>query len=384
MNRIRHKPSGGSRAALPLFLLVILGFGCAGVPSRDKPAWIDSEDHQFPANQYLVGMGQASSKPAAAERAYGAVARIFTAKVTAQARDWESYVLIENRGRSHDRRHLTLEQLTQVSTDKVLENVRILDTWFDPGTRIHYALAGMNRQQAEAAMLERIADLDRRVDTELAASQESQDKLAKIRNMKRAVNHLVLREAYNTDLRVIRASGQGLSARHSVAELAANLEVFLANNLAIGVEVRGEQAEATKRAVIEGLIREGLPVTDQPSGSERSQDNLSAVPPLDLLVKGSVRLWKAELRDPTFQYVRWCSDFIIMEVATDHIVGAVSRSGREGHLTEQEAKNRALRIMEQELTADLAKSLAGYVYGDTEQPRDETPPAACPREEERA
>jgi hypothetical protein len=227
-------------------------------------------------------------------------------------------------------------------------------------------------------MEERIRDLDGKVETELREFREAPDKLARLRNLRRAVKDLVLREAYNADLRVIRSSGRGIDAAYRVADLTAQLEQFLAANLVIEVEVTGEQAEPVRRAVMEGLLREGLPVSGRTVESDRGPKG--GEPFVTLLVKGTVRLRAANVPDPRFKYIRWCSDFVIVEAGTQRVVGAVSKSGREGHLTEGEAMGKAIRIMQQEVTSELAKHLAGYVYGESDQLA-VTAPAACPRGE---
>jgi hypothetical protein len=99
-----------------------------------------------------------------------------------------------------------------------------------------------------------------------------------------------------------------------------------------------------------------------------------------LTVKGTERLWGLNVPDPRFKYVRWCSDFVIVESATQRVVGAVSRGGREGHLTEAEATAKAGRVMQQEIVSELAKTLAGYVYGEAV-PATVPPPVACSRGE---
>ena len=356
--------------------LLCLVSACGWFGGRSAPAWIDGVSREHPADQYLTGIGQADTLPAATERAYGAVAKIFKAEVTTQSRDWESFLLLESRGQSHSERQLTLDQVTSVSTDKVLENVTVLDTWFDRQAKIHYVMAGMNRAQATTALQERIVELDRTVESQVNEARQAREKLARVQNLHRAAKNLVLREAYNTDLRVIRTSGQGLASKYRVAELTAELQQFLATNLAIAVEVTGEQAEPVRRAVMEGLVREGLPVTTQLTGSAASTGS-SEGPAPELLAKGTVRVWEMNLPDPRFRYVRWCSDFVITEQATQRVIGAVSKSGREGHLTYREATAKAVRVMEQEVSNDLAKTLAGYVYGETESPA-AIPPAACP------
>jgi len=356
---------------------LLAGVACAGSGSGRVPAWVDGTSPEYPAEQYLVGTGQADSRPAAEQRAYAAVAKIFKVQVTAKSQDWETFLLLEKRGALDTERRLTLDHVTRVTTDKMLENVRILDAWANVQTGQHYALAGMNRAQAGAALEARIAELDGRIDTELREFRQNADKLARVRNLRRAIKDLVLREAYNADLRVIRASGRGMDAAHRVADLTAQMEQFVAANLLIEVEVAGEQAEPVRRAVMEGLLREGLPVSGRPAPEAGARGSEAVV---TLLVKGTVRLQPASVPDPQFKYVRWCSDFVIVEGGTQRVVGAVSRGGREGHLSEGEAMGKAVRVMQQELTSELARHLAGYVYGEAEK-LPATVPAACPRGE---
>lgn len=339
------------------------------------PSWIMGGRQEYPSERYLVGVGQADSQAAADERAYGAVAKIFKAEISAQSRDWESFLSLEKRGQTDTEHRLSLDQVTKVSSDKVLENVRVLDRWVDDKHGQHYTLAGMDRAQAAAAIQERMAELDRAVDTELAESQQTTDKLAKVRNVRRAIKHLILREAYNADLRVIRVSGQGDPPAHRVADLTVQLEQFLADSLPIAVEVSGDQVEQTRRAVTEGLIREGLPVIAVSADGHANGE--SAPRAAEMLVKGEVHLWEVAVPDPRFRYARWCSDFVITEIATQRVVGAVSLGGREGHITSSEAMARAFRVMQQELSSHLAKTLAAYVYGESPAPTD-LPPAACP------
>ena len=366
-----------SRTVLFIALLALAGvsFGCAG--HRAQPAWVDGNSTNYPVDQYLLGVGQADSRPSAEERAYGAVSRIFKARVEAESKDWESFLVLEARGKVNTERRLTLDQVTRVSTDKMLESVRVLDAWMNPATGQHHVLAGMHRAQAGTALTERLTELDRTIEADLSESRQPAETLATIRSLRRAIRNLVLREAYNADLRVIRASGQGTPSRHRVSELTGALEQFMAAHLLVGVEVQGDQVEPVRRAVIEGLIREGLPVTARPAGVGEAAGGEGGKP-LELLVKGTVRLFDVAVPDPRFRYVRWCSDFVILEPGTQHVVGAVSRGGREGHLTQSEAAAKAVRVMQQEVSSELARTLAGYVYGDTDQPVD-LPPAACPQ-----
>lgn len=346
-------------------------FGCTS--HRSQPAWVNGTSPDYSADQYLLGVGQADSRPSAEQRAYGAVARIFTARVEAESKDWESFLALEAGSATRTERRLTLDQLTRVSTDKVLENVRVLDAWEHPQTGQHYALVGLHRAQAGTALSERLTQLDHSIESDVSESRQASEPLVRIRSLRRAMKNLVLREVYNTDLRVIRPSGQGTVAPYRISELTGAVEQVMTATLAVRVEIQGDQTDAIRRAVIEGLLREGLPVTDKvPAGSDKGK-------PLELLVTGAARLFDLDVPDPRFRFVRWCTDFVIADPSSRQVIGAVSRGGREGHLTQSEAQAKALRIMQQDVSSELARILAGYVYGDTA-PAATLPPSVCPKE----
>ena len=358
---------------LSLGLMVSTSTSCTWFIGNGKPGWVDGRSGDYPSTHYLSGVGQADTRSNAEDQAYAAVARIFKAEVAAQAKDWESYLVVENRGVSNAERRLTIDSVTKVSTDKVLENVRIADVWYDPDRRLYHALGVMNRAQAEAALMEKVVALDRAIDADVAESRQAADKLAKVRALRRAGRNLVLREVYNTDLRVIRPSGQGTPSVYQVNELSGELEQFLATNLVLAVQVSGDHAEPVGRALAEGLIREGLHVTTKMEGEEAGSP--------ELIVRGTVRLFPIEVRDPHFKYVRWCSDFEVVEPRTRQVVGATAHGGREGHLTEREATAKTLRVMQHELSSDVAKAIAAHIFGEITLPETATMPASCPREE---
>jgi len=350
--------------------------GCSWGPA--KPAWIDGASLEYPPAQFLTGVGEGDNRAVADDRAYAALARIFKAEVSAQSKDWESYLVVEQRGSSHDERRLSLDQLTRVSTDKVLENAKIVDRWYDTKKNLYYALGGMHRAQAETAFMERMNDLDHSIQSDIEEAHHTSDKLAKVRALRRAARSLVMRETYNADLRVIRASGQGTAAAYRVQDLTRELEEFLSSNLVLAVTVSGDHVEPVQRALSEGLIREGLRVTTLSAGPDAGITGMQVDP--ELLIRGMVRVWPIDVRDPQFIYVRWCSDFEVVDLAGQQVVGAISKGGKEGHLSEREATAKVLRVMQQDLSMDVAKAIAAHVYGETELPTEAIRPAGCPRE----
>lgn len=373
INRCDSILGQGVAIGLCLCGIVFITGGCAWVPGKGKPTWVDGRTVDYPPAQYLTGVGQADNRSRAEDRAYAAVARIFTTAVASQAKDREVYSIVENRGIANIERRLTIDSATNVSTEKVLENVRVIDNWYDSDTALHYALAVMNRSQAEASLTDKLAELDRAITAEIAKARQTGDTLVKIRALLKAGRTAVLREAYNTDLRVIRHSGQGIPSAYPPNELFSELEQFLATNLTLAVHVSGEQAELARHALVEGLLREGLPVRTQASEGDADSP--------ELFVRGTVRFFPVKVGDPHFTYVRWCSDFEVLNVVTGHVIGAVARGGKEGHVTEGEAMAKALRVMQQEVSSEAAKAIAAHILDDDGLPVTAAMPVGCPREE---
>ncbi|MCP9439231.1 MAG: LPP20 family lipoprotein [Nitrospira sp.] len=345
--------------------------GCAWIGGQAGPAWIDDANRKYPPTEYLTGMGQADNRQGAADQAYAAVARIFKAEVDARAKDWESYFLVERRGSTSEERRLALETVTNISTTKVLENVRIMETWYDQARGVYYALAVLNRAQAEASLLDRLSALDRMIESDIGESRRTSDKVITVRNLRKAARNLVLREVYNADLRVVRPSGRGEAAPYDVNDISKELARFLATSLVVGVRMVGDHAEVAQHALMEGLIREGITVT---AGAGEGMD-------VALTVRGVTRLLPVEVHDPYFKYVRWCGDVEVVDTASGRVLGVVSRGGKEGHLTEREAATKALREMQRHLSSEVAVLIAAHIFGEAELPAPEKMPAGCPRDE---
>ncbi|TLY24995.1 MAG: hypothetical protein E6K64_05180 [Nitrospirae bacterium] len=314
----------------PFLIFAFLLSACAGTPK--PPDWvIGTKAAGYPDEQFLIGIGQADSRSAAEERAYAAVSRIFTAEVTSQSQDWESYLSLEKKGDVQVERKLIVDMMTKVSTDKLLENVKIAETWQDAKTRLYSALAVMDRGVARMLLTSRIAELDEAIAHDVNEARSARDKLTKIRGLRRAIRTHIARDTYNSDLRVV-SGGRGGPSAYTVPELTREMETFLKESLVVTVEVYGDQAHAVRQAIMEGLVR----------------------------------------------YVRWCADFVVLSQGDQRVVGSVARSGREGHLNYPEASHRALKSLQQEVSSALAKRLAEHIYGDP--PSDSTPaPAACPK-----
>lgn len=358
-----------------VLVLVLLGWGyggCAWFGTNAPPEWILSPYSTYPPDQYLTGIGEGDSRDQAEKRAYAAIARVFSANITAHSMDRESYSLEESENTSRTQRQLQIDHRTQVTTHKLLENVKILDVWYQPSTHHFFALAGLDRRKAEEALLERLSSLNATIEQMLEQARVHPQKIQRIRGYAQTLNLLHERQNLIADLRVIQTSGDGLPAPYRLPEVQKEFLDFVANELRISVALEGENHEELERAILESLKQEGL---------LGGAANVEAIPGSeDLAVRGQARLWPVDLPDPLFKYVRWCADIDIFEHPSRRLVGIISQTGREGHITENEAKVRASHAMQESVAQEVTALLTRSIFQKNDQESgDLHTPRACPQ-----
>ena len=358
-----------------VFLLVgaLVLSGCWFRSTPIPPDWVLSPQAAYPADRYLVGMGEGSTRDQAEKRAYAAVARIFSANVQAKSLDQESYSLKETNDQSSTQRTLHIDHLTQVTTTKLLENVNVLESWYRPLDQQFFILAGLDRHQTEKILLERLSNLDLTIEGFVTQGRTHPQKIHRIQGYKQALVLLQQRFGMNTDLRVIRASGEGVLPPYTRNQLQSEFMDFVANHLVISVVMEGENHEELERAIEEGLTREGL------LASARERESLVPGTQADVSISGTGRLWTVDLPDPLFRYVRWCGDVQIHETESSRLVGVISQSGREGHITENEARIRASKVMQEVIAKEVARLLTQSVFSaEPDLSTSQSIPNACP------
>ncbi len=333
-----------------LLLLIMCLSGCRATISP-VPEWVQDPWVVYPTTLYVVGLGEGSSRDQAERRAYEAVARVFVVEVEGAAVDEESYGFWQGGDGEGTNRRVYLQRRTKVTTKKVLHQVQLLESWFNPTTHQFAVLAGFERSRMEGLLADQMAALDHQIGQALQQGRKHGFKVERLQGYVRAFDLLNQRELLHRDLQVVRQSGQGNASPWLRSELTQEFSQFVKTEVAIQVIIEGDYGEELERAIWGTL---------QPYGLVKSLHFMSRAPnefPADVVIEGTSRVWPLNLPDPMFYYVRWCVDVVLEGPAEQRVFGIISRSGREGHITHAEAKMRASRIMQKIVAEDVAKVL---------------------------
>jgi hypothetical protein len=317
--------------------------------SPKKPDWVEQESAKYPNANYLTGVGAGKSRKIAADDAFATVARVFKAEVSSKSQDWERYSQTQAGGAVQVDHRLQVEQFTAVSTQKVIEDLAIAETWTDPADKTVYALAVMSRKQVGALLESRIQALDRDISHLTQTAQSADDKIEKIRALRKARNALIQRNIYETDLRIVNPAGANPASPSNLVDIQQELQQLLTRKMRIGVEFSGAHGEAIRSAVLEGLTRDGFAV--QPSrGGE-----------VDLMIKGDVTFERADL--PQWKSIRWIFAVNLVNQATEKVIGTLNQNGREAHINFTEAEAKAVRALQDQILQNLSSEMVAFILG---------------------
>jgi len=330
-----------SSVALPLFDNGIVFAG-------GKPDWVDGPSGEYPEASFMIGVGSGDTRQRAEESAYAALARIFRAEIRSATHEREDFRQVENGKKIEVDRTVDLRNQTEVSTEKVLEQVRIAERWTDSVSKVHYALAVLDRAKSASALRQKSLDSELEAREWEERAKKSTDPLSQARALHKALLAARQTEIYESDLRVIQPTGRGDGLKVSAAVLDDQLKNLLSRAFKVDVQIEGPQAAAVRDAILAGLHNEGFT-----SGGEG-----------DLLIKGRVGLEETDLKDPKWHYVRWSADLTLSQKEGQKEFGRIQRSGKEGHLTPKEAERKALIALQKEISETVGQTVLKLVYGE--------------------
>ncbi len=243
------------RPRFPGAWMVLVGLlaGCAGGPEHaPAPGWVHGEPAaDYPESAWLTGSGRAARLAEARNLARAELASRFQVAVVAETRDEAREVGGElSRAVGHR---------VRTRTDELLTGARIAEVWRDPDDGAYHALAVLDREQAATGLRETITELDRATETYLREAATTDDGLAVVAALTRALEAQRTRRELQPRLQVLDPAGRGLPARHRPSELAEERRATLAG-LRVAAEVAGGDTGTAQRALAGALANLGLEV----------------------------------------------------------------------------------------------------------------------------
>ena len=208
-----------SAISIALISLAIVISGCAGQRTKSQPDWINGNSAKYPNAHYLIGRGQSDNAAVARDRARADLAKIFQVNIAEQSED----IIKHTRQTGANISLTTLEAETSRNivsrTEQTLSDVDIAELWQNPKNKQFHALAVLDRLKTTNHLRSDIQQLDQAVTKSIATAKQQPDLLAQIGAASRAVENQFLRRGLQRQLKVVDATGMGVTSPHNLITL---------------------------------------------------------------------------------------------------------------------------------------------------------------------
>jgi hypothetical protein len=321
--------------------------GESPVSSGARPAWVDNPVAVFPRQRYVAVVGFGGSRQESERSALGNLVSVFGQSVQAELKTVSSYSEAVRSGAIQVTEDNSIhDAVTTSAWMDTLVGAEIAETWYD-GKSSYYAAAVMEKQKTAVLYGDLISSNRRIIEDLINVKDEDKDTLsgysrrllaATIADVNRVYANVLTYVGNTTSIKPSEMK-KGDEYRLEAAEIA--------RNIPINVSVRNDRADRVKNAFSRALSSLGFR-----SGGSSSRYTL----------EGRIVLEKAELPNQRNVFVRYYVDAELKDNAES---GAVllpyNINGREGHLNQTEAEERALRAAEKNIENSFGTLLQDYL-----------------------
>jgi len=322
-----------------LFITALV-FSCAGSPKgggqTPPPLWVTDVEKVYPDRDWLVVV-EAEQDAKLAERAavtrLSQVFRVDLVSVTNANRQFAE-TISSVKGKSRlitSQSNAIAQELVSTSAVSGLIGLQV-ESWPNPNGR-SYANARMNRAESSARYSSMIRENEKVISRLMEEAERNPRTFDAFQMLNLAYSFALVTDNLHSLLTVLDPSAISRRPSYGNAEAVKSLAQNAGRSIVVTVKVDGDNGGRIEKAFTEALNSRGF--------------RTSAAGDNPYVLSASLQLEGVDIANPNnYKYARYILNYSLKNKAG---VGLFSSSdnGREGHLTESEARQRAIRTAEQ-------------------------------------
>jgi hypothetical protein len=310
---------------------------------RGKPNWVDHPESAYPKARFLSATGYGSSRRQAEQNALGNLAAVFGQSVQSNLETIESYREQVEKGAIAVETSVRAEQAvrTTAALDSLI-GAEIADVWEDGASC--YAVALMDKALCREIYAGLFEANERLIAGALERSARSRGAIEEAAGYYYAARLSDVNAVFATVLAVLGEPGyRGVKRGDEYRSQAKKA----AREIPVSVTVAGDKNGKLRAAFANALLREGFS-----TGSGASRYVLEVETALEPLTLPNENKW-----------TRWTVDARFTDREKGRVLFPFSISGREGHISQTEADNRAITDAALKIQDEYAAAFNAYLAG---------------------
>lgn len=304
-------------AAIFLFLMTIPVF--AGGKSDD---WADSVKKNYPDSEYISAVGSGKDRASAESDAKLALSQILGESISAEQVTMQ---YADSTGREEG---MISSVVNEKAVFEHITGIVIKENYVDKKTKTYYALAVLNRKESGDYYFAKANEASLHINDLVSKAKKLRGKVDSLSYLNEAIDISEDTE-YNVNLLSVISPAQGriVRAAYQSPQSLRTVRAELASAVTVSVAVQGDSDGRIRSAFVSALRDKGVTVVD--SGGT-------------YIIDADISFEHADVADPQHIFVRYILNAPMTEIVSGNTVVPYTLAGREGHVTESQAKNRAV------------------------------------------
>ncbi len=334
---------------LILFLAGSLSFAAKKKNGKQQkmPEWVIAPSNVFPEDKYFAAVGNGSDRDSAEVRAVNSLASIFNQSVKTETKSSKrmSQAQIDGKVAIASIEDFNQKILKKVDVDDLI-GIEIKEVWFDTKEN-WYAVAVMDKDAAARIIVDMIKKNSSAVEDLLRGAESSEPSIEKFATLDFACDIAIEDESLLQRLMIINPD-KAEDARtlcQSPNKVAAK-RFDVAKSIPMFVDFQGDVNGRIENTYLEEISKFGF----------MSSQNKNARYVLTALISFE----ESETTDKKSTRCRYNIDSFILDRKTGNQLLPFKASGREGHVSYDEAKERAIKSMEKKIRGGFSDAMKNY------------------------
>ena len=330
---------------LSVVLILILSCAAHAKKRKDsKPEWLKNPKAVYSEQMYLSAIGEGDSRSDAENLAAGNLSRIFESNIKAEETVNQRYMELTKNNKTDFEEQTDITKIVNIKSQQTLFNIQFGESYTDDVGRVH-AIAYLNRMKTAEIYENKINKNTDRIEYFMGIADKSADPILKYAAMSAASAVSSINESLLVQLTIIFPSALDmLDINYNHDQIVKDTNIAAAN-ISCKIAIKNDE-EKKITIMLEELIND--------LGFVLSDDNV-------LTINGDILLEKTDLKRD-LEFVRYELQINVTDNKNKVIV-SMSEKGREGHVSIQEARARAIRTLSKRINKQLKKKLIAYFDG---------------------
>ena len=333
------------RKTLVLFIIILLIFSIslsAYSKKKSRPKWLNNPKSVYNPQLYLTAIGEGDTRLEAENSAIGAISKIFESKINVDESTKEEYQELLKNDKAQASTSTKINKSIKLNSSQTLFNIQFGESYTDDLGRT-YVLAYLDRMKTADIYLDKIETNSKKINQYLKLENMRTDPIKKYSYLKSALVVANWNEVLLSQLDIISPSMKDFNEKSYDVVKIKNTFNKVAKEIKFNIKIDAKNATGVSDYLTSLINKCGFSVTNESS---------------DFIISGTAEIKKMDLKRKV-KFVHW--EIFLKVVNKGDVIFSFQKSGREGHITYEQAKSRALREINKKIQKQFYKELMNHI-----------------------